>query len=182
MRGIMPATGLLTREVKQYLLLNTEQVKTILEGYISRIFGLTLLELIEPALILSVVIGGTALYFAWKQQQFQKKITSVNISMEMLKRFREDDFRTTVRFLKTGKTSDDKWDKDTELLKIMNHFEEMGLFEKEGMLDMDHIKQLHGHVLNLIKNNEHSKMLFNEWRIKDPDFYFIHLAKLLEKS
>ncbi len=143
--------------------------------------ALNLLNMIDTALILSGTIGCIALIFARLQHVHQKKTTSVNISMEMLKRFREDDFRKTVRFLNTNELPNDKWDKNKELLKLLNHFEEMGLFEKDKLLSTDHIVHLHGHVLKLIKNNECAKKLIRDWKSKRPDFYFIHLSRLLRK-
>ena len=137
--------------------------------------------LAEIGVILGIIVGGLATLIAFQQHKSQRKTTSVNISMEMLKRFSDSDFRSTIQFLKSGIIPNDNWDRDRELLKLMNHFEDMGLFEKDGVLEMNHIKQLHGHVLNLIKTNEHTKRLRKEWSDKDPDYYFVFLKRLLEK-
>lgn len=144
---------------------------------ISPIFGLTLLEWVDSTLILGIIIGAASIIISWSRHKSAKLTASVSISLEMLKRFRDDDFRTTIDFLKTGKHPE-KWDRDRELLKLMNHFDEMGMFEKDGVLLKQHITEMHGHVLKLLSNNPYSKKLFNEWRKKDPDYYFIHLARL----
>jgi len=152
-----------------------------LEEQISPIFGLTFMELFEPAVILGIAIGASTVFLAWRHQIIQKKTNSVNVSMNLLKRFEDKDFRDVSDFLATDKTPSDDWDKENELLKLMNYFEDMGLYEDEGVLKIKHIIQMHRDTLRLIKENKHTKKLLEEHRKKDPKFYYIFLTKLLEK-
>lgn len=153
----------------------------MLEAEISPIFGLTLMELVEPAIIIGFAIGISSVIIAVIQHRSQQKTTSVNVSMSILKRFEDDDFRITSDFLATGKVPSDDWDQDHELLKLMNYFEDMGLFANDGVLKIKHIIQMHRDTLRLIKENEHTKKLLETHRKKDPKFYYIFLTKLLTK-
>jgi len=153
---------------------------TGLEAQLSPIFGLTFMELFEPALILGIAIGGSTVFLAWRQQIIQKKTTSVTVSLEMLKRLQEKDFRDTVEFLASGNIPYDNWNKDIEIEKLLTHFEDMGLFKEEGVLTAKHIKQMHGYTLGLIKENLDAQRIIKIWNDKKPEYYFIFVKKLLE--
>lgn len=153
----------------------------MLEAEISPILGLTLLELVEAVAIIGTVIGISTVIIAVQQHLSQKKATSVTVSMNLLKRFEDKDFRDVSDFLALGKISSEGWARDDELLKLMNYFEDMGLYSKEGVLKIKHIIQMHRDTLRLIRDNEHTKRLLKEHREKDPEFYYIFLTKLLKK-
>ena len=100
--------------------------------------------------------------------------------MQLLRRFEQDDFRKISDFLASGNEPHD-WDRRHELLKLMNCFEDMGLYESEGVLKLKHIIQMHRDTLRLIKSNKHTKSLLDEHVKCDPNYYFTFLTKLLEK-
>jgi len=153
----------------------------VLEEEISPILGLTFMEIVEAVAIIGTVIGISTTIITVQQHLSQKKATSVTVSMSLLKRFEDKDFRDVSDFLALGKIPHDGWDRDNELLKLMNYFEDMGLYSDEGVLKIKHIIQMHRDTLRLIKENEHTQKLLKEHREKDPDFYYIFLTKLLKK-
>ena len=132
-------------------------------------------------MIIGFAIGIASVIIAVVQHRSQQKTTSVNVSMSILKRFEDDDFRNTSNFLATGKRPSDDWNQENELLKLMNYFEDMGLYANEGVLKEKHIIQMHRDTLRLIQKNEHTKKLLKEHREKDPKFYYIFITKLLKK-
>ena len=129
--------------------------------------------------VLGIGIAGITIIALTYQIRIQRKATSANVSLDMLKLMREKDFRETVKFLKSGNVPNNQWDRDLELTKLLNHFEDMAMFEEDGVLDLEHIRQMHGRVLKLIKNNVHTKRIIKEWSDEDPNFYFIFLRRLL---
>jgi len=129
--------------------------------------------------VLGIAIAGITIIALTYQIRMQRKATSASVSLEMLKRMRDDDFRDTVKFLKSGTVPKSGWDKDLELLKFLNHFEDMAMFEEDGVLNFEHIKQMHGHILKLIKSNADTQRLIKKWSDEDPNFYFIFLRRLL---
>ena len=50
------------------------------------------MELVEPAIIIGFAIGVSSVIIAIIQHRSQQKTTSVNVSMNILKRFENDDF------------------------------------------------------------------------------------------
>lgn len=114
----------------------------------------------------------------WKQISKQTKATSANLSLEMLKRMREEDFRDTVeKILKDQPQTCNRRDLD----RLLNHFEYMSLFEDDGSLDIQHIIHMYGAVLKKIKDNVFIQEIIQESVKKDPNYYYIHLRELLKK-
>ena len=139
------------------------------------------MELFEPAIILGIVIGVSSLFMAWHKQRISNKTTSVTISLEMSKRFKEKDFQNTIEFLYSGEKPDDSWDEKIEIEKLLTHFEDMGLYEDEGVLKMKHIDQMYRDTLIQIKKSKIAQDIIKESQKKDSEFYFIFLKKILEQ-
>jgi hypothetical protein len=110
----------------------------------------------------------------------QSKTTSADVSLKMVERMRDKDIRDSIKFLETGNLPSADWDMDHELRVLMDHFEDMAMFEEEGVLDIQHILQMHGYVLRLIKSNSETQKIIQHWADQDPLFYYIFLRRLLK--
>ena len=122
---------------------------------------------------------GVNIWLSLKYQKKQAKTDAARLALEMQKRFTEQDFRNTIHYLKTDKAPS-KWDKNREIQKILNYFEYMGQFEKEGVLKWDYIKNMHGHALKILKNHEDSKKIIEECT-KDSKSYFVYIQRMFDK-
>ena len=137
------------------------------------------MDVADPAwavVFVSAFIGGSMLITAWYHGRVQKKTNSANIAMKFVERFERDDFRITSDVL-AGETPPDGWDEEAEIEKIMNCFEDMGKFEKDGTLLKDHIIEMHRDALVLLRDDSRSKKIFEACRKKDR-FYYAHLDRL----
>ena len=123
---------------------------------------------------------GVNVWLSLRYQRKQAKVDAAKLALEMQRRFMEQDFRDTVKFLKTGQEPSE-WDKDHAIRKMMNYFEYMGMFEDEGVLKWTYVEHVHGHVLKMLKTNPDSKRLLDEWVKKDPKFYFFYIRKMFDK-
>ena len=126
---------------------------------------------------MSIIVN---IWLSLRYQRKQVKVDAARLALDMQKRFIEQDFRETVKFLKTGEEPPE-WDKDKEIRKMMNYFEYMGMFEKDGVLEWKYIESIHGHILKMLKTHDDSKSILNEWVEKDPKFYFVHIRNMFDK-
>ena len=136
-------------------------------------------DTIDPvwiAVIVSAVIGSSTLGTALYHGHIQKKTNSANIALKFIQRFEQPDFRVTSDVL-SGLPAPDGWDADAEIQKMMNCFEDMGKFEKDGSLRKDHIIEMHRDTLVLLRDNTRSKHIFEKHR-KEDGFYYVHLNRL----
>ena len=143
---------------------------------------MTLIEILGSiivaiAIAMSIIVN---IYLSLRYQRKQTKVDAARLALDMQKRFMEQDFRETVKFLKTG-VEPSEWDKDKEIRKMMNYFEYMGMFEKDGVLEWKYIESIHGHVLKMLKTDFDSKRLLDKWVKKDPKFYFVYIKNMFDK-
>jgi len=97
-----------------------------------------------------------ALHYQIKKQT---KATSTGILLKTLDRVREPDFKDTI-----GKILNDKSIEceDVEIRKLLNYLEYIALFEDDGILDMNHICQMHGAILKKSKTDKHVQKIMSE--------------------
>ena len=140
----------------------------------------TVMDIADPAwavVLVSAAIGGSTVVMGLYHGRIQKKTNSANIAMKFVERFEQDDFRITSDVL-AGETPPDGWDEEAEIEKMMNCFEDMGKFEKDGTLLKDHIIQMHRDALVLLQESGRSKKIFDKYREKDSEFYYTNLNRL----
>ena len=113
--------------------------------------------------------------------RMQKKTNSINIALKFITRFEQKDFRITSDIL-AGREPSCEWDKDAEIEKMMNCFEDMGKFYADGALSLDHIIELHRDTLCLLMTNVDSNRIFQSYRVRDPSFYYRHLDSLFQET
>lgn len=158
----------------------------MLETQISPIFGLTLLGMLEFVAILSIIISGVAFGFSIHNHIIAKKTTSAKIMLEMSKRMERQDFRDTVEFLHLSKKPKDDWNAEIEVEKLLTYFDDMGLYESEGILKIEHIDQMHRYTLELLKQHDLVKKILKKYEEKEKEkneeaFYFVFTKKLFAR-
>lgn len=126
----------------------------------------------------SIAMVGITAFFLWYQIRKQTKATSATLALEMLKRMRDEDFRDVVEKILEDKPENCN---ATDLDRVLNHFEYMAVFEKDGTLDIEHIKELYTPILLKIKTNTHIKNRMMSYVEGKPEYYFSNLRNLLEK-
>ena len=117
---------------------------------------MTVVELVAiigiPIAVVSMIFSAKSLWDSSKNTEKQTKINSARLSLELIKRVRDKDFAKIV---------DDIFDKKSKncnqitLERFLNHFDMMAKFHEENLIDIDHIKQIYGGLLQKIRDDEH---------------------------
>lgn len=122
--------------------------------------------------VLGISFTGITIIALTLQMRQQKRTTSADISLRMIERMREKDFRKVV---------DDILDNNIvvknniDLERLLNHFEYMAQFYYDELVMRDHIKLMYLPVLLEIKKNEEIKETF----FPEKSDLFINLRYLL---
>lgn len=111
------------------------------------------------------------------QMRRQAKTTSAHLSLEMVKRMREADFRTVVdNILDNNSTACNRLD----LERMLNHLEYMAAFERDELLDFGHVMMMYSNLLRHIRNDEHVQNIITEF-VNDNPRNFDNLRNLLNQ-
>lgn len=143
---------------------------------LSPIFGLTLIGLVELISIIGLMGVFLTGFFLWLQYHKQSKATSADISLRMIDTIRRDEFRSTINKIKDNKNAE-----HTEIRRVLNHYEYLASFEKDGILDYEHVKHQHGGNLNMLRKSKMVMKVFEMERKEDPKFVYINLNNLFIK-
>ena len=122
-------------------------------------------------------ILGVTIIALWTQIRKQSKATSATLALEMLKRMRDEDFRDVVE--KILNNTPEKCN-SLDLDRVLNHFEYMAVFEEDGILEMNHIKEVYTPTLLKIKESPFIQNKMQGMVSEKPDYYFTHLRRLLQ--
>ena len=138
--------------------------------------GLSFFEIITFIATFSII--GITILALHTQIKKEAKSTSADVTLKILERFREDDFRDTTKKILNDKSNECD---DKEIRKLLNYFEYIAIFEEDGVLVFEHVEHMHGAVLRKIKQDEKIQGIIQEYVDKDPNYYFTYLRRLLEK-
>ncbi len=149
---------------------------------ISPIFGLSLLELAEHAILIGIGIALTASVIAMAgliintiQTKRQTKVSSSNLILKLLEPWRKHEFITALSSMHNGKN-------DTKQVeKFVNQMEDIAIFWKDKTITDNHAKEFFGANLKFIRDDEFIKNYLKTWIEKNPKYYFVNLTKLLKK-
>ena len=133
--------------------------------------------------IVSIILSLSALIislaFSLYGHYVAKKTTSAKILLEMSKRMEQQDFRKTMKLLHSEEKPDKDRDEQIEIERLLTYFEDMGLYEDEGILKIKHIDQMHRYTLKLLKKDDRVKKILEKYSDgDDADFYFVFVKKL----
>lgn len=99
--------------------------------------------------IITAIITAIALGF---QIRKQSRINSAQLSLELIKRVRDEDFAEIVDNIFAGKSNE--CDPIT-LERFLNHFDMMAKFHEEKLLNLGHLIQIYGGLLERIKDDKY---------------------------
>ena len=71
--------------------------------------------------------------------------------------------------------------KKNDIYKVLNHYEYLAKFEKDGLLKFDHVLHQHGRNIKMLYDDERVKRIFDESRKEDPNYNYINLMQLFIK-
>lgn len=94
----------------------------------------------------------------------------------MIETIRRDEFRDTLNKIKENQDAG-----YAGIRRILNHYEYLASFEKDGILDYEHVKHQHGGNLNMLRKSKMVMEVFNKERKSDPDFVYVNLDNLFIK-
>lgn len=160
----------------------------VLEGEISPIFGLTLLELAELVTIATIVSGIAAaigvilstitIIRSRLENIHQNKVSSANLILELLEPWRKEEFQKFLAEVADPKIT--TYD-EVKLEKFLNQLEDIATFWKDGTLTEIHVKEFFGSNLKNIQDDKFIQDYIKKWNDKNPKYYFVNLKKLIEK-
>ena len=156
---------------------------------ISPILGLTLVEMAEwIAIAIMISATVTGVFSLWsirqskshisKQLKIQIKINSADLSLRMIDVVRREDFREILGKIRDGKSGELK---DNEIGKVLNHYEYLAEFEKDDLLNFDHVLHQHGRNIKMLYDDHVVKQQFDEAREKNLEYNYVNLANLFTK-
>ena len=112
----------------------------VLEEEISPILGLTFMAFLDFWSIFALLTAGITVFFLILQNRQQAKIASADLSLRMIDTVRKEDFREILGKIRDGKSSELD---NNQIYKVLNHYEYLAEFEKDGLLDFDHVFNQH---------------------------------------
>ena len=150
----------------------------MLEAEISNIFALNLVSLAEIAVIFGIITAGVTALFLGLQIKKQSKTTSADISLRMIETIRRDEFREILSKISEGKSNKLS---ENDIFRVLNHYEYLAEFEKDGVLDFDHVLHQHGRNIKMLHDDQRVKSIFDKSRIENPEYNYTNLDNLFIK-
>ena len=150
----------------------------MLEAEISKIFALNLVSLAEIAVIFGIITAGVTAFFLGLQIKKQSKTTSADISLRMIETVRRKEFRNDLSKIIEGKSNELT---EKEIYRILNHYEYLAEFEKDGVLVFDHVLHQHGRNIKMLYDDQRVKSIFDKSRKENPEYNYTNLDNLFIK-
>lgn len=158
----------------------------ILETTLSPFFGLTLLELVEYAILIGIGIATTGIMIAMGtlilnllQIKKQFKVSSANLILELNKPWRNNiDFKLFLAKISDPNVTE--YD-ETKVEEFLNQLEDIAIFWKDKTLTENHVKEFFGANLKTTRDDKFIQLYMKKWTDKNSDYYFVNLVKLLKK-
>ncbi len=150
----------------------------MLEAEISRITGLLFVEIIEIVAAIGIVIATSSLIVTAHQTKKRSKVSSANLILELLKPWREEHVKKLLSEI--ADPSITQYD-EKELSYLLNHFEDIAVFENDGTLSTNHVVEFFGADLKYIRDDKFIQNYIKKWVEKNPNYYFVNLNQLFKK-
>lgn len=150
----------------------------MLEAEISHIFGLIFMAFLDFWSIFALLTAGITVLFLILQNRQQAKIASADLSLRMIDTVRKEDFREILGKIRDGKSSELD---DNQIYKVLNPYEYLAEFEKDGLLDFDHVLHQHGRNIKMLYDDKRVKSMFDQSRQDNPTYNYTNLDNLFVK-
>lgn len=150
----------------------------MLEAEISRLSGLILVEAVEIATIVLVIVAGLTLGITTWHIRKQSKVSSADLILELLKPWRKTDFQELLNEIVDPNIT--QYDED-KLEKFLNQLEDIATFWKDGTLSENHVKEFFGSNLKTVRDDKFIQSYIKKWTDKNSEYYFVNLRELINK-
>ncbi len=108
-----------------------------------------MIELLAIFANISLIV--TVLILSYRTKT-KNKISSIKYCRDLLDVIKDDkDLRKTNNLIIKGKESDCK---DIDIENILNEYDDLALYWREGIVKIKHINQMHGAILDQIKTSK----------------------------
>ncbi len=124
-----------------------------------------------------VMAAGTIFFLAWQNIQ-RAKIASADLSLRMIDTVRREDFREILCKISDGKSNELD---DNKIYKVLNHYEYLAEFEKDKLLNFDHVLHQHGRNIKMLYDDSKIKQVFDKSRKENPGYNYTNLNNLFTK-
>lgn len=125
-------------------------------------------------------IAGITAIALFYQIQKQTKIESGKFSIEFLVRTGEK-YKDTISHIRARAVQKNFEPYDPkEIRLLLNHFEYIAVFEQDGLIKLDHIREMFGQVLLRIDRDDKIKQIMDDTRKNNKTIYS-NLISLLSK-
>ena len=129
----------------------------------------------------SSIALGIAAHAGWRAKQESEKhtkIASAQLILRLKKPWHEPKFKAFLQKMQNKSPDLNK----LEVEEFLNQMEDIAAFWKDGVLTDEHVKEMFGANLKGILENKFVRKELERWNKQKPDYTFVNLMKLLEKS
>jgi len=155
----------------------------MLETQINVILGLTLLELVEYFGILGLSIAVATAMLLYHQFRRTAKVHSAQLLVDYVERVLETNQSVLDVLRSRVKDTTIEFDKDRDVLVILNGFENIIQFANDKVLDKKQVLNIIGNTLKRMKNDDEVKRIITQAKkdTKDEKIYDL-IFEFIEKN
>ena len=152
---------------------------------ISPIFGLSLLELVEYAVIGALIVSIVTLivvgYDNRRRHELQVKSTSAQLALKLLEEWCGINTFTKLIF-KLSKPNMQFKDEKDGVFFVLTKFEKIAILRRDKLLTKTHVQEFFGMDLVRIRANESIMKILDEYHNENEDHNYNNLKELLDDS
>ena len=150
---------------------------------ISPIFGLSLLGLVEHAVIWALIVSIVTLivvgYDNHRRHKLQVKSTSAQLALKLLEVW-EGNNTFTKMIRKLEKAHAEFTDKDDRVHFVLTKFEDIAILKRDKLLTETHVQEFFGRDIVRIAANKSVMRILNEYHNEDTRHNYNNLKNLLK--
>ena len=151
---------------------------------ISPIFGLSLVELVEHAIIGALMVSIGTLVGVWywnsKQHKLQVKSTSAQLALKLVEKWHNDPLFCAIVF--DLATPDMKFPDKDKVNPVLAVFEDIAILKRDKLLTETHVLEFFGRDIVRINANDSMRIIIDEYHDRDVKHNYNNLKEMLEDS
>ena len=152
---------------------------------ISPIFGLSLLELVEYAVIGAFIVSAATLimvgYDNYRRHKLQVNSTSAQLCIKLLEKW-EDSSTFTQMISKLEKPNAEFTDEEHNVHFVLTKFEDIAILKRDELLTDTHVREFFGRDIVRIAANKSVMGILDEYHSEDVRNNYNNLKELLKTS